>query len=170
MKIILTNNYKEIYDKIFYILRGLPGSGKSFLAKQLAGKTGTAFASDDFFIDEEGNYKWDADKLTAAHRWNFERVKKAISQGISPIILDNTNVTKLDLRQIKPLIEYAENQGYKVRIEETKTPWAFNPEELSKRNTHGVPLESIRDKIRSWYQNPTVEDIKNDFKTTNLGS
>ncbi len=150
--------------KEFIIMRGLPGSGKSTLAKQLAGGTGVQYAADDYFMDEQGKYNWDPNQIGTAHQWNHERIKRAIEQGVSPVIMDNTNVSKWELRSLRPLVEYAENQGYEVRIEEAKTPWAFDPEELAKRNSHGVPLEAIQGKLRRWHPNPTVDDIRNDFQ------
>jgi len=160
MKDITTNNSKE-----FILLRGASGSGKSFMAKKLAGNTGQQFAADDYFMDEQGNYNWSGERVSAAHQWNYERVKKAIDEGVSPVILDNTSISKRDLRSAKPIILYAESKGYEVKIEETKTPWAFDAEELVKRNQHGVNLETIQRQLRRWYPNPTVEDIKNDFQT-----
>lgn len=164
MKDIMTTNYKQSQNKKELILmRGLPGSGKSFLAKQLSGKNGSIFSTDDYFTDSQGKYNWDPEKIEIAHQWNNERIKKAIEQGMPTVILDNTNVSRWELRQLKPLVEYAESQGYEVRIEEPKTPWAFDPEELTKRNTHGLSLEVIQSKLRKWHPNPTIEDIKNDF-------
>lgn len=147
--------------KTFYIMRGMPGSGKSFLAKQLAGKTGQIFTADDFFIDEQGNYNWDADKIGYAHQWNHDRTKAAINKGISPVILDNTNVSKFELRNLKPLIEYALSKEYETEIKEPNTSWAFNPEELAKRNTHGLSQEQIEGKLRKWVPDVTTQDILN---------
>ena len=78
--------------------------------------------------------------------------------------MDNTNVSRWELRALGHIVEYAENQGYEVRIEEANTPWAFDAEELTKRNTHGVPRETIDKFLRRWYPNPTIDDIKNDFQ------
>jgi len=156
---------ENMNNKILYILRGTSGSGKSFLAKQLTGDTGQQFAADDYFLDGQGKYHWSGERVSAAHHWNYERVKKAIDEGISPVILDNTTITKRDLRSAKPVVLYAEANDYEVRIEETKTPWAFDAEELVKRNQHGVNLETIQRQLRRWYPNPTVEDIKNDFQS-----
>ena len=144
-------------------MRGASGSGKSFLAKQLAGDTGLQFAADDYFLDDQGKYNWSGERVSAAHQWNYECVKKAIDEGISPVILDNTTITKRDLRSAKPIVLYAESKGYDVRIEETKTSWAFDVDELVKRNQHGVNEETIQRQLRRWYPNPTVEDIKTDF-------
>jgi NEDD4-binding protein 2 len=152
-------------NKEFIIMRGMSGSGKSTLAKKLAGNTGQQFAADDYFLDDQGKYHWSGEKVSAAHQWNYERVKKAIDEGISPVILDNTSITKRDLRSAKPIVLYAESKGYDVRIEVTKTSWAFDADELVKRNQHGVNMETIQRQLRRWYLNPTIEDIKNDFKT-----
>jgi len=111
------NSILPAMSKEFIIMRGLPGSGKSTLARQLAGDTGQQFAADDYFMDEQGNYNWSGDKVSEAHQWNHRRILDAINQGISPVIMDNTNVSKWDLKQAKPLVEYAEKMGYNVRIE-----------------------------------------------------
>ena len=162
---IETEKYKEAQmKKEFVIMRGLPGSGKSTLAKQIAGDTGQQFAADDYFMDDQGNYNWSGDRVGAAHQWNHQRIKDAIEGGVSPVIMDNTNVSKWDLKQSKSLVEYAESMGYDVRIEQAQTPWAFDVNELAKKNTHKVPLEAIQAKLNKWYPNPTVEDIKNGFE------
>lgn len=59
------------------IIRGLPGSGKSTLAKSLA-KSFNIFSADDYFTDEHGTYRWDANKLTEAHADCFEKTRKAL--------------------------------------------------------------------------------------------
>ncbi len=155
MKDMEIKNKKE-----FILLRGASGSGKSFLAKQLAGDTGQQFAADDYFVDEQGNYNWSGEKVSAANYWNYERVKKAVDEGISPVILDNTNISRKDLRASKDIIAYAESKGYETRIEETKTSWAFDAEELVKRNSHGVGIKTIQRQIRRWVFNPSIDDIK----------
>ena len=164
MRHITTKNYKKAQNKKeFVIMRGCPGSGKSFLAKQLAGKGGQIFSTDDFFMDTDGNYNWDPNKLQQAHEWNYNRIKDSLSKGVSPVIMDNTNISQWELRKLKPLVEYAKINGYEARIEEPQTPWAFDPEELAKKNSHGVPQEAIEGKLKKWVKDPTIEDIQNNF-------
>jgi len=162
-KILESDNKNSIIPnmkKELIINRGIQGSGKSTLARQLAGETGQIFSADDYHIDPETEqYNWKPENVAKAHIWNYERMKKAIEQGVSPVILDNINVTMWEMRQAKPLIEFAKSKGYDIRIEETKTPWRFDAEELYKKNTHNVPLETIQKKIRQWVPNVTVDDI-----------
>jgi len=160
--------YKKTNKGMLYILRGLQGSGKSTLANQLAGKTGSIFASDNFFM-EDGNYNFDLDKLTEAHKWNRDKVLKAIEQGVSPVIWDNTNITMDELKFALPAIKLAEEKGYEVRIKQANTPWAFDVDELEKRNTHNVPREVIQSKLDKWVPDVSVEDIKNDYETNGPG-
>ena len=155
------NWYKLAQSNEFIIMRGLPGSGKSTLAKQLAGETGKQFASDDYFMDEQGNYNFDIDKLPQAHQWNYDRIEDAIKEGISPVIVDNTNVTMEDLTYLKPYIKLAMSKGYSIRIEEPNTPWFKNMDidELTRKNSHGVPREVIEDKVNNWVPDVNVNDI-----------
>ena len=39
-----------------------------------------------------GVYEFDAARIGEAHQWNQERAFKAIAQGRSPIVIDNTNL------------------------------------------------------------------------------
>ncbi|XP_038618085.1 NEDD4-binding protein 2-like 2 isoform X2 [Tachyglossus aculeatus] len=66
--------------------------------------------------------------------------KQAIDQGRSPVIIDNTNTQAWEM---KPYVEMAIGKGYRVEFHEPETWWKFDPEELEKRNKHGVPREKI---------------------------
>jgi hypothetical protein len=53
-------------NKILYLIRGIPGSGKSSLAKSLGGKHVEA---DMYHLDENGNYNWKPVDVKKAHEW-----------------------------------------------------------------------------------------------------
>jgi len=150
-------------------MRGCPSSGKSYLAKELAGKEGEVFSADDFHIDpQSGEYNWKPENVKKAHQWNHNRIKEAIEQEKSPIIADNTHTRKWELAALKPLIILAQNSGYRVRIEEPNSNWfywdtAFDVDALFKRNkkTHNVPYESIKKMIDNYEHNITIDDIIN---------
>lgn len=60
--------------------------------------------------------------------------------GISPIIIDNTN---LHAWEMKPYAVMALENNYEVIFREPDTRWKFNVQELARRNIHGVPREKI---------------------------
>ncbi len=124
-----------------YILRGLPGSGKSTLAKSFVSGSGIILSTDDFFVDKTtGQYNFNSKSLPKAHYWNQLRAEAAMKKGISPVIIDNTN---LQAWEAKPYIEYAIENDYHIEIKEPETSWKANSEELAKKNTHHIPPEAI---------------------------
>lgn len=141
-------------EKILYLTRGIQGSGKSFKAKSLA-PSDQIFSADDFFM-VDGKYQFDPNYLSDAHFWNNTRIQEAISKGITPIVVDNTHV---EAWSMKVPVQMAIKAGYKIKIIEPDTPWAFNAEELAKRNQHGVPLDVIQQKLQEWEPDITVDDI-----------
>ncbi|KAJ3328846.1 hypothetical protein HDU91_004009, partial [Kappamyces sp. JEL0680] len=67
---------------ILYIVRGLPGSGKSTMVQAMtAGLPPDSFvvlATDDYFLDSDNNYDFDSSLLGEAHQWNQERARQAL--------------------------------------------------------------------------------------------
>lgn len=154
-------------NKILFVMRGCPGSGKSSTAKKL-GEGGVVLSTDDFFV-EDGRYVFNPTRLGEAHDWNIKRALKAISEGVSPIVIDNTNVLGW---QAKPYVQAALAAGYDVKIAEPSSPWwkKHKPgmsdeektrmaDELGYRNEHGVPADVIRKMLDSWEHGLTPEGI-----------
>ena len=55
-------------DKILYIVRGIPGSGKSTFAKRLVIHDFLVCEADKYFVDKEtGEYNFDFTKIKDAH-------------------------------------------------------------------------------------------------------
>lgn len=152
-------------NKEFIIMRGVPGSGKSFKAKQIAGTSGVVNSADDYFMEKgKGSYAFDPSLLGAAHKQCQDRTAKALEQGKTPVIIDNTNTTKKELSQLKPIIEYAKSLGYSIRIEEPDTQWwkERNVDEFEKKNTHKVPREAIERMVNRFVPDITVDNILSD--------
>ncbi|XP_055696764.1 uncharacterized protein LOC129797910 isoform X2 [Phlebotomus papatasi] len=132
--------------KVMIIMRGLPGSGKTYLGRKIVDETVGGdyrrhiFSSDNFFYDVNGVYKYDIEKLSEAHAFNQNCVFKRAYDGWSPIIVDNTN---MKLWEMQIYCKYAVQFGYIVRVLEPTTPWAWNLTRLSQMNEHSVPRESI---------------------------
>src|SRR5437762_22337 len=122
-------NFKQFVEstqKTLYIMRGISGSGKSTLAKQIQKREGGVIYSTDEFHYVNGEYKFDPNKKDLYHALNLKRAKEAIQQGISPIIIDNTNVK---FEYAKPYAQEAFKFSYGVKVVEPNTSWAFDAEE-----------------------------------------
>uniref|UniRef100_A0A8D0DND1 NEDD4-binding protein 2-like 1 n=1 Tax=Salvator merianae TaxID=96440 RepID=A0A8D0DND1_SALMN len=145
------------FSKSLYLLRGLPGSGKSTLARQLKSEFPTAviLSTDDFFI-QDGFYVFDPDALEAAHKWNQKRARKAMKNGKSPVIIDNTNIHAWEM---KPYVIMALENNYEVLFREPNTHWKFNVRELARRNSHGVPRETIQRMKEQYEHDVTFHDV-----------
>ena len=141
---------------VLYIMRGCPGSGKSTLATELKGRNGRVFSTDDFFVQSDGEYVFDPKKVAAYHKRNQERAREAISEGVSPVVIDNTNTTYWEMR---PYVETGLRHGYRIEFVEPSTPWRYDTSELSRRNSHGVNEETIKRMLRRFQKNPTVESV-----------
>lgn len=125
--------------KTLTLMHGVPGSGKSYLAKQKK----AVICSADHFFEQDGEYKFDAKKLGQAHQACKDKALEAIRNNEN-IVIDNTNLT---YKECKPYIDMAHKHGYTCVIEEPNTTWKNNAEECFKRNTHNVPLEKIQQMI-----------------------
>jgi predicted kinase len=94
----------------FIILRGLPGNGKSSLAKLIC-EENAIFEADNFFYNENGEYVFDVNKLNEAHKECFNGVKTAMAKSVNKIVLSNTSTTE---KELKPYLELAKEFNYRV--------------------------------------------------------
>ena len=118
-----------------YICRGLPGSGKSSLAKVLAPHAN--FAADDFFEDGQGGYDFNPALLRDAHEDCMARTKKAMVRREPTVAVHNTFSRPWE---VKTYFAMAEEHGYSVFIVEAQNDFG---------NVHGVPqatIENMRDR------------------------
>jgi len=116
------------------LLRGLPGAGKSTLAKLLVGdKDYCHKEADMFFVGTLGNYKFEPSKLKDAHEWCKEEVELLLSFEHSPVVVSNTFTQEWEMLVY---YELAERYGYRVTslIVENRHDGV---------NEHGVPGDKI---------------------------
>lgn len=129
--------------KKVYVMRGIPGSGKSTIARNLAGSTGKIHSTDDYFM-KNGEYVFEPKDLRRNHQLNFEAFKADLALGVSPVIVDNTNTQRWEFQNY---VEAAEAAGYEVEV--VNIPH-IDPKLAAQRNTHGVPEEAIRRMLSRW--------------------
>jgi predicted kinase len=116
-------------EKILFIVRGLPGSGKSTFAKTLGG---THFETDNFFM-VDGKYKFDGTKIKEAHNSCQNKVKTDMMVGREKIVVSNTFTQEWEM---EPYFGMAKEFGYK----------AFSiivENRHGGTNEHGVPDEVL---------------------------
>ena len=119
--------------KELFLLRGLPGSGKSTLAKMLVGdKDYCHKEADMYFIDENGEYKFDVTKLRDAHAWCQEEVEFLMKYE-HKVVVSNTFTQEWEML---PYYDLAKKYGYRVHslIVENRHGGV---------NEHGVPEDKL---------------------------
>jgi tRNA uridine 5-carbamoylmethylation protein Kti12 len=132
-------------NKTVIILRGIPGSGKSTVAKLIQSlgwlNQIRICSADDYFIDRQTNeYKWNPRLLGEAHEYCKQNFVKAIRNEIDIIIVDNTNIKHKDFCFYK---EVARQNNYKTIV---LTVGGNSKKEIKDsfyRNQHNVPEEKI---------------------------
>lgn len=162
--------YVDNSFKIMVILRGCPGSGKSTLAKKIieyCGVTGNPYwyvhSADNYFcLNSKGEYRFDQKKLPEAHSWNHANMLHVVREGLTPVIVDNTNI---NLWHMENIVVMAVCAGYEIEVMEPATPWAFSAKKLTQKTLHKVPEEQIRIKLNSYDHNVSASSL---MKTFNL--
>ena len=126
--------------KTLYIVRGLPGSGKSSLAKKL---TELVYSADDFFTNKKGEYNFNAKLLGKAHEWGWGKVRDAMFLGANAVAVANTFTQAWEAEKY---YQIAEEYGYSVFVIECQNDFG---------NVHDVPQESIDAMKKRWEKDLT---------------
>lgn len=133
-------------NKVVYILRSVPGAGKSTLAEHLCdtSKSSHICCADDYFM-VDGEYKWDVEKLGSAHAWCMQSFIECLKDNVDVIVVANTNTYEKD---VKSYYEKAKEYGYTV----------FS---LVVENRHdGKNVHDVSDEILATMENRLKQNIK----------
>ena len=123
---------------VLFLVRGLPGSGKSTFATHIWNEYAVCEA-DKFFYDKEGNYNFDPSKIKDAHAWCKNEVETRMidhqnnEQYYPEIAVSNTFTQEWEM---KDYFDLADKYGYKVvsLIVENRH---------GGKNVHGVPEDKL---------------------------
>ena len=114
--------------------------------------------STDDLIESKGDYREFFTNMVSSgnfaplgqmHNLNYKNAVKSMQSGISPVIIDNTNIRA---NEAKNYVEAALGMGYSddnIKFVEIGTG-GLSAEELANRNTHGVPLDKIKSMIQAY--------------------
>lgn len=123
-----------------YILRGIPGSGKSTYGKKIvdnainAGMSAIKFEADDFFM-KDGKYDWNPKLAHVAHKWCQQSVRKALDV-YDVVVVANTTLALSDINVYIKIANEAHADFEVVAIHGNH------------QNVHNVPEETL-EKMRA---------------------
>jgi predicted kinase len=120
-------------EKELYIVRGLPGSGKSTFAKTLVKKDYCHKEADMFFVDRDGNYNFNPSQIKDAHKWCQDEIEFVMKYDHSPLVVSNTFTQEWEMQ---PYIELANKYGYRVTT-------LIVENRHGGTNVHGVPADKL---------------------------
>ena len=118
------------------LIRGLPGSGKTTIARTLA-LVGYEHHEADHYFERGGVYKFDPFELIKAHSWCLERAKHSMARRVRCVVA-NTFTQRWEMQ---PYLDAAKAAGVTVRVIEARGEW---------ENCHGVPADAIERMRRRW--------------------
>lgn len=117
---------------LLVLVRGVPGSGKTTLARKYIAKSSEDFLhlEADMFFEKEGEYKFDPSLLKEAHSWCQSEAKKRLESGGS-LIVSNTFTR---VWEMEAYLDLARELGVKYVVLRAVGEYP---------NIHNVPVEVV---------------------------
>lgn len=85
---------------ILYIVRGIPGSGKSTLIKKI---TKNIVELDDYYNEKYGYYKFSYDEVPQSHKYALNKIEKMMIDKLDEIAVIDSFIKNKDFDQYKKL-------------------------------------------------------------------
>jgi len=128
--------------KTLILLRGLPGAGKSTIARLLVGdKDYCHKEADMYFVDRVGIYNFDGSKIKLAHDWCREEVEFVMRHEHPTVVVSNTFTQEWEM---EAYYELAKKYDYRVSTLVVENRHGG-------KNVHNVPDE-VLDKMEARFE------------------
>lgn len=117
-----------------YLIRGVPGAGKSTFANQLliAGMVDYVFEADDYFVDRD-TYKFKAENLGRAHELCQFNTRTMLNRGHS-VAASNTSVSEWEVGIYETMAIECNAKFVSIIMENRHGNYSI----------HGVPPEKVQ--------------------------
>jgi predicted kinase len=126
-------------EKILYIVRGVPGSGKSTFAKSICPDYYICEA--DTFMYEDGVYKFSPTKLKEAHKFCQDRVNNLMVLECPRIVVSNTFTREWEMEAYFEMAKIHDYTVFTLIVENRH----------GGMNEHGCPEEDVQ-KMRDRFE------------------
>ena len=118
------------------LLRGVSGSGKSTIAPMF--ENAVLVSTDDFFLDEYGDYVFDANSLVINHQFCQLAVRMMMQDDEELIVVHNTFTADWEM---DAYFDLAKKHGYAVHT-------IIVENRHGSRNVHDVPQDAIKAQVK----------------------
>lgn len=120
------------------LVRGLPGSGKSTIAQQIAMYFENEHIETDMFWMQDGEYKFDIARIKEAHEWCQNKTRELL-EIFDNVVVANTFTTK---KELQPYFDIAKEFGIVPNVILCQNQW---------QNIHNVPQEAM-DRMKARFE------------------
>jgi predicted kinase len=141
------NEGYSILNPTLFLVRGIPGSGKSTFAKHIWNDYAICEADKFFHNKETGEYNFDASRLKEAHEWCRNEVETRMKdhqvnpQYYPEIVVSNTFTQEWEMQAYLDLAKKYQYQVVSLIVENRH----------GNNNVHNVPAETL-EKMRQRFE------------------
>ena len=153
------------FSKKVVIVRGLPGTGKSYFLEhctesQAQGQSMVVCSADDYFNDLPGGYSFNPSAISKAHAYCRQKFIKAIQGNVDIIAVDNTNSQLWEYQIYKRIASLV---GYEFHVIELACKDEEAIRNAVKRCKHNVTFDTIHMMWKRWEHDPEAAVIESVF-------